>query len=46
MLLGRDLVNLPKREERAIPFASDAGQTHDPVVVYNSGKGEVECARI
>jgi hypothetical protein len=40
MLLDRNLLNLSKREERAIPFASDAGQTHDLVVVYNSGEGK------
>ena len=40
MLLDRDLLSLPKREEQATPFASDAGQTHDLVVVYNSGEGK------
>lgn len=40
MLLDRNLLNLPKREEQAIPFASDAGQTHDLVVVYNSSEGK------
>jgi hypothetical protein len=40
MLIDRNLLKLPKREEQAIPFASDAVQTHDLVVVYNSGEGK------
>lgn len=40
MLLDRDLLNFPKREEQAIPFASNTGQNHDLIVVYNSGEGK------
>lgn len=40
MLLDRDLLNFSKREEQSIPFASDTGQNHDLIVVYNSGEGK------
>jgi hypothetical protein len=44
MLLDRNLLNLPKKEE-AIPFTSDTGQTHDLVVVYNSRESKWDVQR-
>jgi hypothetical protein len=44
MLLDRNLLNLPEKEQ-AIPFASDAEQTHDLVVVYNSGEKKWDVQR-
>lgn len=40
MLQDHDLPNFPKKEEQVHPFASDSGETHDLVVVYNSGEGK------
>jgi hypothetical protein len=40
MLLDHDLPNCPKKGEKAHPFASGSGETHDLVVVYNSGEGK------
>ena len=44
MLLDRNLRNLPEKEQ-AIPFASDAGQTYDLVVVYTSGEKKCDVQR-
>ena len=40
MLLDRDLLSFSKKGEQTAPFASDSGESHDLVVVYNSGEGK------